>query len=172
MPWNSILQDERKFVNSQEAEERMKAGKKDIIFVGLQFLLFAVYLFEVPQLRLNFPSNVDLIHLLLAIAGVVIIVVAMLQLNKNLSPFPTPKKNAALVTNGIFQYSRHPIYSGIIITTFFLSFYLNSGYKLFISCLLVILFYFKSSYEEEGLEKKFPEYKSYKASTGRFWPRF
>lgn len=150
----------------------MAAGKKDIMFVGLQFLLFVAYLFEVPQWRLSFPSNVDLVHLVLAVAGVVIIVIAMLQLNKNLSPFPTPKKDSALVTNGLFRYSRHPIYTGIIITFLFLSFYLNSGYKLIISCLLIILFYFKSRYEEEGLEKRFPSYKSYKASTGRFWPRF
>lgn len=150
----------------------MAAGKKDIIFVGLQFLLFGAYLFEPSLFELNFPSNVDLIHLLLAIAGIVIIVVAMLQLNKNLSPFPTPKKNSALVKNGIFRYSRHPIYSGIMITTFFLAFYFNSGYKLLISCLLLLLFYRKSLYEEEKLEKKFPEYKSYKAETGRFWPRF
>ncbi|MCM4160685.1 isoprenylcysteine carboxylmethyltransferase family protein [Antarcticibacterium flavum] len=150
----------------------MAAGKKDIIFVGIQFLLFAAYLFEVPHWSLNLPSNVDLVHLGLAIAGIVIILVAMLQLNKNLSPFPTPKKNSALVTTGLFQYFRHPIYTGIMITAIFFGLYLNSGYKLMIAVLLIILFYFKSNYEEQGLEDKFPGYKGYKASTGRFWPRF
>ncbi len=150
----------------------MKVGKKDILFVGLQFLLFAAYLFEVPQWRLDLPSNVDLVHLGLAIAGIITVVVALLQLNKNLSPFPTPKNDSVLVTKGLFEYARHPIYTGIMITAFFLSLYLNSGYKLFISLLLIVLFYFKSEYEEEGLERKFKEYKSYKASTGRFWPRF
>lgn len=150
----------------------MAAGKKDIMFVGIQFLLFAAYLFEVPALKLELPSNVDLVHLGLTITGLVIIVVALLQLNKNLSPFPTPKKNSVLVKNGLYKYSRHPIYTGIMITTFFLAFYLHSGYKLLISCLLILLFYFKSRYEEEGLEKKFPEYKSYKAETGRFGPKF
>lgn len=150
----------------------MIASKKDILFVGSQFLLFAAYLFEIPGLRLDFPDNADWINLILAGLGVLIIIVSMLQLNKNLSPFPTPLKNSDLVVSGLFKYVRHPIYSGILITTFFLAIYLDSGYKLIIVLLLALLFYYKSDFEEEQLDKKFPEYKSYKASTGRFYPRF
>lgn len=150
----------------------MNASGKDILFVAGQFLLFAAWLFEIPGWRLNFPNDADWVNLILAAIGIVIIIVSMLQLNKSLSPFPTPKKNSELVVTGLFGYVRHPIYSGILITTFFLAIYLNSGYKLMITVLLTILFYYKSSYEEEQLDKTFPGYESYKASTGRFYPRF
>ncbi len=150
----------------------MTASKKDLLFVIGQFILFAAYLFEIPELRLDFPDNADRVNLILAGVGIVIIIISMLQLNKNLSPFPTPPKNSELVVTGLFNYVRHPIYSGILMTTFFTAIYFDSGYKLIIFLLLVILFYYKSEYEEEQLEKKFPGYKSYKAGTGRFYPRF
>ena len=150
----------------------MVASRKDILFVAAQFILFAAYLFEIPELRLEFPDNADWVNLILAGTGIVIILIALLQLNKNLSPFPTPRRNSELVVTGPFSYVRHPIYSGIMMTTFFMAIYSDSGYKLIICLLLVILFYFKSEFEEEQLEKKFSGYKSYKASTGRFFPKF
>ncbi len=149
----------------------MAVSRKDYFFVGLQFLLFGAYLLEFPQLKLNFPDNADIFNLILAGLGVIIIIVSMLQLNRNLSPFPTPKNDSELVLSGLFKYVRHPIYSGILMTTFFLAIYLNSGYKLIVVLLLAILFYYKSMYEEVELRKKFPDYESYQASTGRFFPR-
>jgi len=134
----------------------MAVSSRDYIFVGLQFVLFGAYLLEFPQLRLNFPDNADIFNLILAGLGVIIIIVSMLQLSTNLSPFPTPKKDSELVVTGLFKYVRHPIYSGILMTTFFLAIYLNSGYKLIIVFLLGILFYYKSNHEERELRKKFP----------------
>ncbi len=150
----------------------MKASKKDIFYVVAQFILFAAYLFEIPSLNLNFPNDADWINLILAGLGIIIIIVSMLQLNKNLSPFPSPPEKSELVVTGLFSYVRHPIYSGILMTIFFTAIYLNSGYKLIVFLLLAILFYYKSEFEELQLQKKFPGYKSYKVSIGRFFPRF
>ncbi len=150
----------------------MTVLKKDFFFVALQLILFAAYLFEFHVFELEVPNETDFLHLGFAIFGFFMVGLAMLQLNKNLSPFPTPKKNSDLVTGGLFKYVRHPIYTGILIATFFLAFYLNSGYKLIIFFFLLILFYFKSGYEEKALQRKFPEYESYRASTGRFIPKF
>nr|WP_315147284.1 methyltransferase [uncultured Flavobacterium sp.] len=93
-----------------------------------------------------------------------------MKLNKNLSPFPTPKNNVTLLENGLYKYARHPIYTGIILLVIGFSVYQNSWYKLLISLLLIILFYLKSTYEEERLEQKFPDYKNYKTKTRRFFP--
>ena len=150
----------------------MKASKKDILFVIAQFILFAAWLFEIPGLRLNFPDDADWVNLILAGIGILIIIIAIFQLNKNLSPFPTPLENSELIVTGLFHYVRHPMYTGILMVTFFLAIYFNSGYKLIITVLLAILFYYKSEYEEAQLEKRFPGYKGYKAGTGRFYPRF
>jgi protein-S-isoprenylcysteine O-methyltransferase Ste14 len=116
--------------------------------------------------------TIQKIGLALTVFGGIIIILALLQLNKNLSPFPTPKDSASLLQNGLYKYMRHPIYTGIILLFLGYSVYQNSFYKLGISLLLVILFYFKSNYEELRLEQTFPDYKNYKTKTGRFFPLF
>ncbi len=114
--------------------------------------------------------TIQKIGLLIAVFGGMIIILALLQLNKNLSPFPTPKEAATLLQNGLYKYMRHPIYTGIMLFLVGYGVYQNSLYKLLISLLLVILFYLKSNYEEQRLEQKFPDYKLYKNKTGRFFP--
>lgn len=121
---------------------------------------------------MKLSATLQRIGLILSFFGGLIILLALLQLNKNLSPFPTPKNNSTLLENGLYKYTRHPIYSGIILLFIGFSVYQNSWYKLLISLLLVILFYLKSVYEEQRLEQKFPEYKNYKTKTGRFFPWF
>jgi len=144
--------------------------KKDIVFVGAQFLLFIAFILEfkifiLPELLPDFIAG-----LLMAISFSVF-VMSLLQLNKNLSPFPSPKTDSSLVTHGIFKYIRHPIYTAIILGMFVWSLYQQSLYQLIISILILILFYFKSKYEEQLLCKKFDDYKDYMQKTGRFLPK-
>lgn len=145
---------------------------KDKVYVALQFVLFAAYLFEWNSLAVLLPVNLRWLALMAGIAGVLLILVAFFQLNKNLSPFPSPTKNSELKTGGAFAFSRHPIYSGIILISFGLAIWLGSGYKIIISLLFLVLFYAKSKYEEERLENRFSEYAEYKKTTGRFFPKF
>jgi protein-S-isoprenylcysteine O-methyltransferase Ste14 len=115
---------------------------------------------------------IGLTGLVTLIIGVLTVAIALLQLNINLSPFPSPKSNSSLIKTGLYKFIRHPIYTGIILTTFGYGLYTDSFYKILISIGLYILFYFKSEYEEERLTKKFTDYKIYKKSTGRFFPQF
>ncbi len=150
----------------------MAVPKKDKIFVLLQFLLFIVWLFEVEAWHFELSQNLRSLALIVAIIGLLIVLAAFIQLNTKLSPFPSPRSGAKLVTNGIFAFSRHPIYSGIIFMAFGMSIWWGSGYKMFVSLMFVILFYLKSNYEEQKLEETFPEYPAYKKETGRFFPKF
>ncbi|MGB7842922.1 MAG: isoprenylcysteine carboxylmethyltransferase family protein [Salinimicrobium sp.] len=145
---------------------------KDKIFVALQFLVFLVWLIDVDAWHFRLSENLRVLALIFAGLGLVLILIAFLQLNKNLSPYPSPKKRAKLINSGVFAFARHPIYSGILFMAFGLSVWLNSGYKLGISFLLLVVFYFKSRYEEERLTQRFPEYVFYKQQTGRFFPKF
>ena len=149
----------------------MKIKAKDIVYVGIQFLLFAGYLFEVKKLRFEMPELIQFILLPFIVAGIAIILISFFQLNKNLSPFPSPKENSELITTGLFSKIRHPIYSGILLLAFSFALYQNSGFKILISFFLLILFYFKTGYEEKLLSLKFPEYKNHKMNTGRFFPK-
>ena len=145
---------------------------KDKIFVALQFLVFLIWFIDLDAWHFRLSENLRGLALVFAGLGLVLIIIAFLQLNTNLSPYPSPKRRAKLITSGVFAFARHPIYSGILFMAFGLSVWWNSGYKLGISFLLLLVFYFKSRYEEERLENRFPEYVLYKRQTGRFFPKF
>lgn len=143
---------------------------KDIVFVGLQLLLFVAFIIDIEVYEL--PQILpDTIYGFLTAGATAIFIFSISQLNKNLSPFPSPKTDSSLVTSGLFKYIRHPIYISILLGIMIWSLYQHSLYQLIISFVLLIVFYFKSKYEEQQLLKRFPEYKSYMSKTGRFLPR-
>ncbi len=150
----------------------MAIPKEDKIFVALQFLVFIAWVLEVDSWRFRISENMHGLGLIFAVIGLVLILIALLQLNTKLSPFPSPRAGARLITGGVFSFARHPIYSGVLFVAFGISVWLGSGYKLLISLLLFLVFYFKSRYEEERLTEAFPEYPAYKRKTGRFFPKF
>ena len=144
---------------------------RDYLFVGIQFtLLFCLLWDGLKSWRFVVPGYFTPIIFFLMIIGVCLILLAMLQLNTSLSPFPTPKVSGQLITNGIFKFIRHPIYTGIILFSLSWAFVSGSYFRLFISVLLILLFFYKSQYEEGLLIKKFEDYPAYKKRTGRFFP--
>lgn len=143
---------------------------KDVILVTIQLFLMLIYFLNFNWFSISFIEH--FIWFYLGLVGLAISVVALLQLNVHLSPFPTPKPNLKLITNGVFKFSRHPIYTGILIFMFSFSFWLGDGYKFCISLAILALFYYKSQYEEALLEDAFEGYKAYKSKTGRFFPKF
>jgi protein-S-isoprenylcysteine O-methyltransferase Ste14 len=149
----------------------MKLGIKDIAYVGIQFLLFLVYLYDMPFLHFTLSSIVKDIFLAVSLIGIGIALLSMMQLNIHLSPFPSPKKGSKLVQNGLYKFVRHPIYSGVLIALFGYGLYTTSSYRLIISLSLLVLFYYKSKYEEMRLQRNFSDYKSYQKTTGRFFPK-
>lgn len=143
---------------------------KDIVFVGLQLLLFVAFIIDIEVYHL--PQILpDAIYGILSGLAVAIFILSISQLNKNLSPFPSPKTDSTLVTSGLFKYIRHPIYSSILLGLMVWSLYQHSLYQLIISVVLLILFYFKSKYEEQQLISKFKDYKVYMKQAGRFLPK-
>ena len=150
----------------------MELNKKDHLFVGLQFLLFLLYFIDFKTVSFQIPSWLEFLSLCLSILGVAILLVGMLQLNKNLSPFPSPKSHAHLVQTGLYKYVRHPIYTGILIAFLFYGIYSGSFFRILITFMLFILFHFKTRYEEEQLRDRYSEYVNYQKKTGRFFPVF
>ena len=149
----------------------MNLKSKDYKLVGLQMLLFILYVFDPKILSLAFPALIKTGAFIVSLLGVVVLILAMLQLSKNLSPFPSPKTNSELVQSGLYKYVRHPIYTGILISSFSFALATASGYRILISILLYILFIVKSEYEETLLMQRYKEYESYMKKTGRFFPK-
>lgn len=150
---------------------KMRLPKKDIAYVVVQTVLFMAFVFDIQFLSINSYYFLILSGIILLFLGAGIAGVALLQLNTNLSPFPTPKTNSKLITHGIYKYIRHPIYTGILFLGIGGSLVTASVYRILITLLLFVLFYFKSNYEEKQLLKKFIDYSEYKKTSGRFLPK-
>lgn len=149
----------------------MKRNPKDTMFVGIQFILFLFYLFRISKIDFSIPLWLQYVGMFFWIAGIITALVALINLNRNLSPYPSPLTNAVLIKTGIYKYIRHPIYSGILFFTLGFSLYSENTLRLVIFILLLILFRLKAAYEERLLKNKFSNYEEYKKTTGMFLPK-
>jgi protein-S-isoprenylcysteine O-methyltransferase Ste14 len=103
--------------------------------------------------------------------GIVILGLSALALGKSLTAHPMPTKNAVLVTDGLYRFVKHPIYSGLILLSFGLT--IAGGlfpHVIFFIALIVLLNY-KASFEEKLLASTYAGYAEYSKKTGRFIPR-
>ncbi|PVW12821.1 methyltransferase family protein [Marixanthomonas spongiae] len=141
---------------------------KDYFYVGVQIILFVVYVLPISLAKISYPEWLRYSGFFILGLGLILGAVALLQLNTNLSPFPTPVANGKLITNGAFAIARHPIYTAVVFSGVGYAIYQVSLFKLLITLLLLVLFYYKSIYEEKLLIEKFPAYTDYKKRTRRF----
>ena len=149
----------------------MKKTSKDYMYVGIQIILFAVYITPVTILTFVSGTVLNIIGIILFALGVLMGLLSVIQLNKNLSPFPTPINGGELIETGLYKYMRHPIYTSILSGLLGYGLYLGSGYKILITICLLVLFYYKSKYEEKKLSSVFSDYAEYVKKTGRFLPK-
>ena len=135
---------------------------KSIYYVGVQIILLILYFTPFIDYPFHTVSYLKTGSIVIGFFGLLVIVLAIIQLNKNLTPFPAPVENGTLIQKGLYKFVRHPIYSGIILSAIFFGVADGSTLKTSIGFALYVLFYFKSKYEESLLENRFPEYKIYK----------
>lgn len=147
---------------------KLPKSKKDYVFVGIQVLLFAAYLLPVHIIKITYPEWLRYSGFVVMNLGVILGIAALVQINTNLSPFPTPVEKGKLITNGAFSIARHPIYTAIVLAGMGYAVFQISIFKALVVVVLLILFYFKSKYEERLLMAKFPAYQAYKKKTRRF----
>ena len=114
---------------------------------------------------IQLPLWISFMGFMIGLCGGIPVIMALIALNENISPFPSPKESAVLVQHGIFKYVRHPIYTGILISCYGFAFYKANLFQIIIATLLLLLFIYKAGYEERLLEKKFKDYSVYKKKT-------
>ncbi|TDU40464.1 protein-S-isoprenylcysteine O-methyltransferase Ste14 [Gelidibacter sediminis] len=146
----------------------LKTPIKDYGFVVIQLLLFVAYILPLKLYEIQLPEWLRYSGLFVLSMGVILGIVATLQLNTKLSPFPSPVEDGKLITTGAFRISRHPIYTALLFSGLGYALYNLSLYQMLITGFLLLLFYYKSDYEETLLMRKYPEYNTYKKSTRRF----
>ena len=138
----------------------------EIILVFLQFFIIGLHFFQwefIPQIQIIQVSILSyLVGFLIIIIALIILLVAIKDLGRNLSPFPKPIKNSNLVTTGIYSFTRHPMYYSLIFISFGVFIIKLSMYYLFLSISLVFIIKFKIALEEQYLNNKFKNYFLYK----------
>ncbi len=145
---------------------------KDILLVGMQFILFSLYLFRWTAIDFQIPLVLKIMGAVFTLIGSIFATTALFNLNTNLSPYPSPKAGAKLIKTGAYRFARHPIYSGILFFCLGYGLFSANTLRLLIFLALLILFTYKARYEEQLLEKKYPEYISYKKNRGMFLPKW
>ena len=138
----------------------------EIILVFLQFFIISLHFFQwkiFPQKQIIQVSPLSyLVGSLIIIIAFIILLVAIKDLGKNLSPLPRPTNNSNLITTGIYRFMRHPMYCSLILISFGVFITKLSTYYLFLSISLVLIIKFKITLEEQYLNKKFKNYLIYK----------
>ncbi len=141
-------------------------GTYEIILVFLQFFIISLHFFQlefIPQKKIIQVTPFSyFVGFLIIIIAFIILLVAIKDLGRNLSPFPRPINNSNLVTTGIYRFTRHPMYYSLIFISFGVFITKLSIYYLFLSTSLGLIIKFKISLEEEYLNNKFKNYLLYK----------
>ena len=138
----------------------------EIILVFLQFFIISLHFFQwefIPQKQIIQVNTYSyFLGFLIIIIAFIILLVAIKDLGRNLSPLPRPINNSNLVTKGIYRFMRHPMYYSLIFISFGVFLTKFSLYYLFLSTSLILIIKFKIALEEKYLKNKFKNYLLYK----------
>ena len=138
----------------------------EMILVFLQFFIISLHFFKwkfIPEKQIIQGAPFSyFVGFLIIIIAFIILLVAIKDLGRNLSPFPRPINNSNLVTKGIYRFTRHPMYYSLIFISFGVFITKLSIYYLFLSISLILIIKFKIDLEEQYLKNKFKNYLFYK----------
>jgi len=152
-------------MNKFQLKNFLKAAY-EIILVFLQFFIIILHFFQwefIPQIQIIQVSPFFYyMGILIIFISFIIMLVAIKDLGRNLSPFPRPINNSNLVTTGIYRFTRHPMYYSLIFISFGVFIIKLSIYYLFLSISLILIIKFKITLEEQYLKNKFKNYLIYK----------
>jgi protein-S-isoprenylcysteine O-methyltransferase Ste14 len=139
-------------------------------FVIVQFALILLIIVLPSGRAWQTSSAVDLAARALEMAGLVVLLVGLVNLGRSLTPLPTPVPDGRLQSGGLYRYVRHPIYSGIMALAVGTA--VRSGSIPVALCAggLVGWFMLKARWEEERLRRRYPDYAPYASVTPRFVP--
>lgn len=141
------------------------------LFVAAQVALFVALILLPRSDHWPVPGWLDVVGYLLMAAGTVVVLAAGLRLGPSLTPTPVPTDNGRLTTTGLYRFSRHPIYSGVLLIVAGIVIRSGSILNAAVGALAVVFFTVKARWEEDRLRERYPDYDAYAAATGRFLPR-
>lgn len=142
------------------------AAVAPFVFLFSDWLAFADYPFEIPGVF-------GAVGVGLFLAAIWLLHASHRDLGRSWTPRAAPAEAGTLVTNGIYEKLRHPMYAAHILwaiaqTLLLPNFLAGAGAVL----PLVLLLWFRIPREERQLTAFYgDEYRAYMRRTGRLWPR-
>jgi protein-S-isoprenylcysteine O-methyltransferase Ste14 len=124
-----------------------------------------------PQNLSMFPVH-SIIGMALVIIGLTIMIVGQATLWRNYSATVVIREDHQLITHGIYNYTRNPIYLGVIIAVVIgLPVYAASLYGFLTSLVLIPIILNRIRMEEKLLTEEFPDtFQKYKETTKKLIP--
>ena len=138
----------------------------DVMLVFSQFFIIILHFLKwefIPEKQIIQVTSLSyFVGFLIIIIAFIILLFAIKDLGRNLSPFPRPINNSNLVTKGIYRFMRHPMYYSLIFISIGVFIIKLSIYYLFLTISLALIIKFKIALEEKYLMNKFKNYLLYK----------
>lgn len=113
----------------------------------------------------------NLSGLIVFVFGLTVAIVAVVTLGRCYSSSLVIRRDHRLVTHGIYQLTRHPIYFGVIVACYGIPVFASSLAGLILMSALIPIFLIRIRMEEKLLVDEFGEaYRSYRARTRKLIP--
>jgi protein-S-isoprenylcysteine O-methyltransferase Ste14 len=155
-----------------EYTDQLKQVKFSVLF-----FLFFYYLirFNIGRIYLSYQwlrVMMMIIGDLILIFGCWVNLKGRMVLGKNWSNQIKIYKDHYLVTNGVYQIVRHPLYASIV-WMFFGASLIYVNYLSFLANIFIFVpfMYYRAKQEEGLLIKEFKDYKNYQLKVGMFFPK-
>lgn len=151
-----------------ELQDQDQFGKRGEAWTFAQ--VAAIVLVLLPPFQL--VGLVDILATLLITSGVVFMLYGIMSLGRFISPLAAPRKSHELITTGMYNYVRHPMYGGLLMAAFGLAVITRSETRLAMAALLWVVLEKKVTIEERMLLERYGQvYQDFKAKvTKKFFP--
>tara|TARA_R110001583_G_scaffold16561_14_gene67862 strand:- start:28674 stop:29093 length:420 start_codon:yes stop_codon:yes gene_type:complete len=136
-----------------------------MIYVLMQFILLILLAWPNQHWQLSIVGGTFILS-----GGVIALFAIMANPPGNFNVRPIPKQTGKLITTGIYQYIRHPMYCSLFFGGLGLVFCQFTLWKLIAWILLIITLALKARFEERALVERYSDYKDYQKTTKAFIP--
>ena len=148
----------------------VKHGVKCLKVIVLVFLAVQTLFLDIFPISYQ-PSFLKLLGIVIYLVGLITAVIGRIQLGKNWVDLEDYQvlPGQSVVSNGLYHYLRHPIYTGDLLLVIGLELALNS-WLLLATPILILIVVRQALKEETLLSEKLPGYSEYCTKTKMFIP--
>lgn len=158
------------FDHLQQGNDSFGSRNEILSIVALVFLGFVI-IGVIPIIAKLFGLIFTLVGILSIVLGFGLVSASLHELQSNFSLLIPPNKQNTLITSGIYQYIRHPFYSGLWFVSLGFALLSTQTYKMVLVLGLLMLFYQIALLEEEALNQKHSKvYSKYAKNKPMFFP--